>query len=124
METTRAGTIKGKFGYMSPEQADGQSVDPRTDIFSMGILLWELFANDRLFSASTEAATLRKIRECQIPSLRKLNPSVPPELERIVNKALTKDKTLRYQTAAAFHRDLNRFLNTQYPDFSPQDFSA
>ncbi len=123
LDTTRAGTIKGKFGYMSPEQADGQAVDPRTDIFSMGILLWELFANDRLFTANSEAATLRKIRECQIPSLRKLNPSVPPELERIVNKALTKDKTLRYQTAATFHRDLNRFLNTQYPDFSPQDFS-
>jgi serine/threonine protein kinase len=123
MENTRAGTIKGKFGYMSPEQADGQTVDPRTDIFSMGILLWELFANDRLFTSNSEAATLRKIRECQIPSLRKLNPSVPPELERIVNKALTKDKTLRYQTAAAFHRDLNRFLNTQYPEFSPQDFS-
>ena len=124
MEQTRAGTIKGKFGYMSPEQADGQPVDLRTDIFSLGIVLWELLANDRLFTSNSEAGTLRKIRECQVPSLRKINPAVPPELERISNKALAKDKSLRYQTAASFHRDLNRFLNTQYPEFSAQDFSV
>ncbi len=123
IETTRAGTIKGKFGYMSPEQADGQQVDPRTDIFSLGIVLWELLANERLFVSNSEAATLKKIRECQIPNLKKLNPAIPAELERIVAKALAKDKNLRYQTAAAFHRDLNRFLNTQYPEFSSQDFS-
>lgn len=124
MEATKAGTLKGKYGYMSPEQADGQAIDPRTDIFSMGIVLWELLANDRLFTSNSEAAILRKIRECQVPSIRKINPSVPPELERIVNKALAKDKSLRYQTAAALHRDLNRFLNTQYPEFSPHDFSV
>lgn len=124
MEATKAGTLKGKFGYMSPEQSDGMPIDLRTDIFSLGIVLWELLANDRLFTSSSEAAILRKIRECQIPSIRKINPSVPPELERIVNKALAKDKSLRYQTAAALHRDLNRFLNTQYPEFSPHDFSV
>lgn len=124
LETTKAGTLKGKFGYMSPEQAEGYPIDPRTDIFALGIVLWELLANDRLFTANNEAAILRKIRDCQIPSIRKINPAVPPELERIVNKALAKDKNLRYQTAANFHRDLNRFLNTQYPDFSPHDFSV
>ncbi|PWU21599.1 MAG: hypothetical protein C5B49_02350, partial [Bdellovibrio sp.] len=123
VEHTRAGTIKGKFGYMSPEQAEGQAVDLRTDIFSLGIVLWELLAKDRLFVAQNEAATLRKVRECQIPSLRKINPSIPPELERICNKALAKDRSLRYQTAAAFHKDLNRFLNLQYPEFSAQEFS-
>lgn len=124
IEATKAGTLKGKFGYMSPEQAEGQAVDLRTDIFSLGIVLWELLAYDRLFTASNEAAILRKIRDCQIPSIRKINPSVPPELERIVNKALQKDKSLRYQTSAAMHRDLNRFLNTQYPEFTPHDFSV
>ncbi|MEN0058300.1 MAG: serine/threonine-protein kinase [Bdellovibrio sp.] len=124
LEATKAGTLKGKYGYMSPEQADGQPIDPRTDIFSLGIVLWELLANDRLFTSNSEAAILRKIRECQVPSIRKINPSIPPELERIVNKALAKDKSLRYQTAAALNRDLNRFLNTQYPDFSPHDFSV
>jgi serine/threonine-protein kinase len=124
LEATKAGTLKGKFSYMSPEQADGQSIDLRTDIFSLGIVIWELLANDRLFTANSEAAILRKVREAQIPSIRKINPSVPPELERIVTKALAKDRSLRYQTAAALHRDLNRFLNTQYPEFSPQDFSV
>ncbi|MEO0334911.1 MAG: serine/threonine-protein kinase, partial [Pseudomonadota bacterium] len=74
METTRAGTLKGKFGYMSPEQAEGQPVDLRTDIFSLGIVLWELLANDRLFIANNEINTLKKIRDCQIPSLKKINP--------------------------------------------------
>lgn len=124
LETTRAGTLKGKFGYMSPEQAEGQPVDLRTDIFSLGIVLWEMLANDRLFVANNEINTLRKIRDCQIPSLRKINPNIHSELERIVQKALARDRNLRYQTAAALHRDLNRFLNRQYPDFSPQDFAV
>jgi serine/threonine protein kinase len=124
METTRAGTLKGKFGYMSPEQAEGQPMDLRTDIFSLGIVLWELLANDRLFIANNEINTLKKIRDCQIPSLKKINPGIPQELERITNKALARDRNLRYQTSAALHRDLNRFLNRQYPDFSTQDFSV
>ena len=123
IETTRAGELKGKFGYMSPEQAEGQVVDLRTDIFSLGIVLWELLANDRLFIANNEVNTLRKIRECQIPSLRKINPNIQPELERIVSKALAKDRNLRYQTSAALHRELSRFLNRQFPDFSSHDFS-
>ena len=124
IEHTRAGTLKGKFGYMSPEQAEGQPVDLRTDIFSLGIVLWELLANDRLFVANNEINTLRKIRDCQIPSLRKINPNLHSELERIVQKALARDRNLRYQTGAALHRDLNRFLNRQYPDFSTADFSV
>jgi serine/threonine protein kinase len=124
IENTRAGTLKGKFGYMSPEQAEGQPVDLRTDIFSLGIVLWELLANDRLFVANNEINTLRKIRDCQIPSLRKINPNIHTELERICQKALARDRNLRYQTAAALHRDLNRFLNRQYPEFSSQDFAV
>ncbi len=124
LESTRTGTLKGKFGYMSPEQAEGQETDLRTDIFSVGIVLWELLANDRLFIANNEINTLRKIKECNVPTLSKLNPNVQPELERITMKALTRDRNLRYQTAAAMHRDLNRFLNRQYPDFSPHDFSV
>lgn len=123
-EETKAGTLKGKFSYMSPEQAEGLPIDPRTDVFALGIVLWELLANDRLFTGSNEATILRKVRECQIPSIRKVNPLVPQELERIVMKALAKDKNVRYQTAANLHRDLNRFLNTQFPDFSVHDFSS
>lgn len=124
VESTRAGTLKGKFGYMSPEQADSQPIDLRTDIFSLGIVLWELLANDRLFTANNELNILRKIKDCQIPSLRKINPNIHTELERIVQRALARDRNLRYQTAAALHRDLNRFLNRQYPDFTAQDFAV
>ncbi len=123
-ENTQAGTLKGKFGYMSPEQVEGASLDLRTDVFSLGILLWELLANDRLFMANNEQATIRKIKECKIPPLRQLNPSIPAELERIVNKALTKDRNLRYQAAAAMQKDLTVFLNKHFPMFTTQDFSG
>lgn len=123
IESTRAGTLKGKFGYMSPEQADAQEVDQRTDIFSLGIIIWELLANDRLFIGKNEIEILRKIKECNIQPLRKLNANIPPELEKIVSKALTKDRNLRYKNAEDLHRDLHRFLNLKYPDFSKQDFA-
>jgi eukaryotic-like serine/threonine-protein kinase len=123
IESTRAGTLKGKFGYMSPEQADAQEVDQRTDVFSLGIILWELLANDRLFVGKNEIEILRKIKECNIQPLRKLNANIPPELEKIVSKALAKDRNLRYRNAEDLHRDLHRFLNLKYPDFSKQDFA-
>ncbi len=121
IEATRAGTLKGKFGYMSPEQVEGQSVDARTDIFALGIMTWEMLANQRLFLASSEINTLRKIRECDVPSLRKINPNIPTELDQIVKKALEKDKMERYQSAGDLHRDLQGFLSRFDPDFSVQD---
>lgn len=123
IDQTQSGTIKGKFGYMSPEQADGKQLDGRTDVFSLGVILWELLSGERLFVAANEAATLKKVRDCQIPSLRKINPEIPAELERIAMKALTKDLSLRYQSAQSLHKDLNRFLNIHYPEFSKQEFS-
>lgn len=122
-DMTRAGTLKGKFGYMSPEQAEGLAVDQKTDIFALGIILWELLAGVRLFEGKNELNILRKVKECQIPSLRKIKPNIPIELENIVGKALAKDKNFRHQSAAAFHRELSRFLNRHFPDFSPQDFA-
>ena len=124
IESTRAGTLKGKFGYMSPEQVEGQVIDSRTDIFAVGIMIWEMLANQRLFLANSEINTLRKIRECNVPSLRKINPNIPSELDHIVLKALKKDKSQRYQTAAELHRDLQGFLSRFDPDFSIQDFSS
>lgn len=126
LENTRAGTLKGKFSYMSPEQAEGDpaNIDQSTDIFSLGIILWELIADDRLFVANNELNILKRIKECDIPDLRKYVPTVPFELERIVKKALAKDKHLRYQTAADLQKDLTRFLNREYPDFTPNDFAT
>ena len=124
IEVTRVGTLKGKFGYMSPEQADGLDLDARTDIFSTGIVLWELLSGERLFVANNEVNTVRKIKECQIPSLRKINPHIHEELERITMKALAKDRNLRYQTSAELHRDLSRFLYRVNPEFTAHDLSV
>lgn len=121
IESTRAGTLKGKFGYMSPEQAEGAELDARTDIFSAGIVLWELLSGERLFVASSEVNTIRKIRECHIPSLRKINPNINEELERITSRALAKDRSLRYQTAADLYRDLSRYLYKVNPEFTQHE---
>lgn len=122
-ESTRVGTLKGKFGYMSPEQVDGMEVDARTDIFALGIMLWEMLSEQRLFLTNNEMTTLRKIRDCKIPSLREIDPNIPIELEKIVNKGLARNKTQRYQTAAEMQKDLQSFLNRYNPDFSSQDFA-
>jgi eukaryotic-like serine/threonine-protein kinase len=122
-ESTRVGTLKGKFGYMSPEQVDGMEVDARTDIFAIGIMLWEMLSEQRLFLTNNEMSTLRKIRDCKIPSLREIDPNIPIELEKIVNKSLARNKTQRYQTAAEIQKDLQSFLNRYNPDFSSQDFA-
>jgi serine/threonine-protein kinase len=123
-ESTRVGTLKGKFSYMSPEQAEGLIIDQGSDIFSLGIILWELIADDRLFVANNEMNILKRIKECDVPELRRVNPTVPAELERIVKKTLMKDKSLRYQSSADLQKDLTRFLNREYPEFTPSDFST
>jgi serine/threonine-protein kinase len=123
-DTTKVGTLKGKFSYMSPEQAEGQIVDQITDIFSLGIILWELIADDRLFIANNEVSILKRIKECDIPDIRRVVPTVPMELEKIVKKALMKDKAQRYQTAGEMIKDLTRFLNIEYPDFTKTDFAT
>tara|TARA_B100001248_G_scaffold262290_1_gene257326 strand:+ start:2589 stop:4421 length:1833 start_codon:yes stop_codon:yes gene_type:complete len=123
LEATQAGTLKGKYGYMSPEQVEGLELDYRTDIFSLGTILWELLAADRLFIANNEINTIKKIKACEVPSLSRINPEVDEELERITNKALTKDRSLRYQSSSDLHRDLNRYLNQHYPDYTSSDFA-
>jgi len=121
VDETRSGVIKGKFGYMSPEQANGESVDHRTDIFSTGIILWEMLTGKRLFAAENDMATLKQIQECVIPSASRLNPKVTPELEKIILKGLTKDLRLRYNDAGLFHRNLQEFLNKYYPTFTQKE---
>lgn len=121
VDVTRSGVIKGKFGYMSPEQANGIPVDHRSDIFSTGIILFELLTGKRLFATDNDLATLKLIQECVIPSPTRINPKIPVELEKILLKALTKDLKLRYQTAGAFHRQLQEFLNKNYSALTPND---
>jgi len=110
LEHSEPGIIKGKFGYLSPEAAQGQPVDPRTDVFAVGIILWELLAGRRLFLGDTDLETVRMVQRAEIPPLRQFNPKVPPELERLLHKSLAQDPAKRYQTAREFGRDLNGIL--------------
>jgi serine/threonine-protein kinase len=110
LEKSEPGIIKGKFSYLSPEAAMGQEVDARTDIFAVGIILWELLAGQRLFLGETDFQTVKKVQQAQIPPISSINKGVPPDLERIINKALARDPAQRYVTARDLARELTHFL--------------
>jgi eukaryotic-like serine/threonine-protein kinase len=110
LETTQAGTLKGKVGYMSPEQAMGEEVDRRSDIFSLGIVLWECVCIRRLFKEANEGATLLRVRDADVAKPRSVRPEIPVELERIIMKALAKDRKDRYDTAEEFGDALESLL--------------
>jgi serine/threonine protein kinase len=122
-DETRSGVIKGKFGYMSPEQANGEAVDRRSDVFSTVIILWEMLTGRRLFTADNDLATLKMIQDCVITPPSKYNPRVVPDLERILMKGLSKDLKLRHQDAAAVNRDLQAFLAKFYPSYGQKEVS-
>ena len=103
---TRTGALKGKVGYMSPEQARGMMIDRRSDVFSLGVVLWELLAMRRLFKTDNDLATIQAIINTPPPSLSALRDDCPPELDRIVRKALEKEPATRYQSAQLLQRDL------------------
>jgi serine/threonine-protein kinase len=109
-ETTSAGQLKGKFGYMSPEQATDKPVDRRSDIFSLGIVLFELTTGRRLFRGRNDAETLRQVTSAEIPSPSLIVKNYPSRLERIVLKALERDPMRRYQSAVALQHDLEAYL--------------
>ena len=116
---TQTGTVKGKYSYMSPEQIMAQKVDRRSDIFSLGIVLWETLAMRKLFQAGNDVTTIGRVRNCKITtSLAKENKNVSPELEKLVLKCLTKDPKERYQHADDMEKALRKFLYANYPDFS------
>jgi serine/threonine protein kinase len=103
LSATRAGQLKGKIAYMAPEQAVGDpSVDRRADVFSAGIVLWEVLAARRLFKAENEAATLARVISETIPHVREVNPDVEPEVAAIVMTALERDREERYATCQEF----------------------
>jgi eukaryotic-like serine/threonine-protein kinase len=110
LEKSEPGIIKGKFSYLSPEAAQGLPVDGKTDIFAVGIILWELLAGRRLFMGETDLETVRLVQQAKVPSIRQYNPKVSVELERVMMKALAGDPAARYQTARDFGRDLNNML--------------
>ncbi len=112
-EKTRTGHLKGKFGYMSPEQALGTAVDRRSDVFSLGIVLYELTTGRRLFKGKHEVHTLELVLNGDIPRPSAVHAGYPPLLEDIVMKALQRSAELRHPTAAAFEAELREFLSTE-----------
>lgn len=107
---TMAGALKGKLLYMSPEQALGQSLDSRSDIYSLGLVLFELLTGERCFQADSELGVLEKVRLGKVADVRAFNPSVSKEMVAILDKALQKNLDYRYPTARAMEKDLKALM--------------
>ncbi|MDO9280482.1 MAG: serine/threonine-protein kinase, partial [Pseudomonadota bacterium] len=122
-EDTDAGMLKGKFEYMSPEQASGKELDRRSDIFSLGIILHEMLTGRRLFKSDDELKTLARIKAGDVDPPSTLNPAVPARLDEIVMRALAKDAGDRYQDARELHADLLEFLYPASPDLTQQSLA-
>jgi serine/threonine-protein kinase len=112
-DDTKDGQLKGKVPYMSPEQAAGEAVDWRSDIFATGVMLFELTTGKRLFKGASEFETLKLICEKEYPLPTQVRPGYPPALERIVMKALAKAKDERYQSAREMQQDLEAFVREE-----------
>ncbi len=121
---TKDGVLKGKFEYMSPEQAKGVTIDHRSDVFSLGIIFYEMLTGRRLFKTDSDTATLRKIRDEDVPAPSLVKPDVPPALEAIALKALTRSLDGRYATAAEMADDLRQYLFPATPDSLRDELAA
>ncbi|MBN1944210.1 MAG: protein kinase [Bradymonadales bacterium] len=114
---TESGIIKGKFYYMSPEQARGVQIDHRSDVFSLGVVLYESLTGDLLYGGldDDDEALLDRVRQAHVNPPSLLRPEIPPKLDQIVLRALAKNPRERYQSAAAFGDALSRYLQQAHP---------
>jgi serine/threonine protein kinase len=108
--TADADLVKGKAGYLAPELFERHRADRRSDVFALGVVLWESLTLRRLFGGSTDAEAFAKIRACDVPPPSSLVGGIPPELDHVCLRALTKSRDERYQTARALQEDLNALL--------------
>jgi serine/threonine protein kinase len=118
---TQAGILKGKFGYMSPEQIRGLELDRRSDIFAIGVCLYEMLTGERLFVGDSDFSVLEKVRKAEVAPPSTYNKRIPEALEKIVLKALARDVAQRYQYANELGDDLQRFLITSDTIFGRKD---
>lgn len=116
---TQPGIIKGKFGYLSPEQLDGLPMDRRSDVFAIGVCLYELLTGQRLFDAETPLEAVEKLRKAKVTPPSVHNHRIPKSLERIVFRALAPNMSERYPYASELCDDLQRFL-AQHAGDGPQ----
>jgi serine/threonine protein kinase len=117
---TEVGVMKGKPRYMAPEQICGGPIDRRADIFSAGVILWEAIVGRRMWAGMHDMAVLYAVSNGHIPSLREAAPNAPPELVRIVTKALSQDRDERHPTALALQEDLEAYLRQTGEVISPR----
>jgi eukaryotic-like serine/threonine-protein kinase len=118
---TQAGILKGKFGYMSPEQIRGLPLDRRSDVFAIGVCLYEMLTGERLFVGESDFSVLEKVRKAEVAPPSTYNRRIPETLEKIVLKALARDVDERYQYASELGDDLQRFLLTNETIFGRKD---
>jgi serine/threonine protein kinase len=110
---TAVGILKGKYGYMSPEQARGQPLDHRSDIFNTGIVLYELLVGERCFAGSSDFSTLNLMRNAEVTPPTKINAQIPAGLEKIVLRSLSRERNDRYQDALELERALGQFAKSE-----------
>jgi serine/threonine-protein kinase len=110
LEKTDPGVVKGKFSYLSPEAALGQEVDARTDVFAVGILMWEALAQRRLFLGDSDYETVKKVQRAEVPSLKGINEEVDAELDELLAKAMARERADRYQSAQELGDAIADFL--------------
>ncbi len=123
-QKTQAGILKGKFGYMSPEQVRGLPIDRRSDIFAVGVILYEMLTGEKLFVGESDFSTLEKVRNADVPSPRQFNNNIPAGLEKVVMKSLAREAADRYQWGSDLQEDLMRFLLAGDAIYSSKHLSA
>ena len=116
---TSTGMVKGKLGYMSVEALTGASIDARTDLFSIGVVAWELIAAQRLFTGNSEIEVMMKIRAGEVEPPSRHNPACPADLDGVILRALARDRDQRWPTAAAMRRALDQ-VRARYPESAAQ----
>jgi len=117
---TMAGAVKGKVAYMSPEQARGKPLDGRSDLFALGIMLWEMLTGKRLFLAESDFETLTNVLKAEAPPPSSINPAVPADLDPIVLKCIEKKREDRYPNVEAFNRELTRWYYSNVIDLEKE----
>ena len=118
LNVTKAGIVKGKFSYMSPEQVLIKPIDHRTDQYALGIMFWEMLAMHKLFLGATEVETIDLVRSAKITKdLRELNPQVDQQLYEMIHKVLAKNIKQRFNSCAEFADQLETYLDNKYPKY-------
>ncbi len=120
---TNAGVLKGKFGYMSPEQVRGLPLDHRSDLFALGTCFYESLTGERLFLGESDFSTLEKVRNADVRPPSQLNQNIPPEVEALVMRALARDPKTRFESGAEMHAELQAFLTRQSVPFTSKSLA-